>query len=122
MIRPILACQDPYEAGRAFQTAGWTLDFSQPPESGDPLAGVSLYGNTLLLGITEGYVSKEELPFLGCGVALYLTVPDGELEAVHASHQMFQPTKIETQPWGDRAFEVTVAGWRMMIAGSSPEE
>lgn len=122
MIRPILACRDPYAAGQAFQSAGWTLDFSQPPESGDPLVGVSLYGNALLLGVTEGYVAKEELPFLGCGVVLYLTVPDDVLEAVHANHRAFCPTEIEAQPWGDRAFEVTAAGWRLMIAGSSPEE
>ena len=122
MIKPILACQDPYETGRAFQSAGWTLDFSQPPESGDPLVGVSLHGNALLLGVTEGYVPKEELTYLGCGVVLYLTVPDAALEGVHESHQAFHPTEIETQPWGDRAFEVTVAGWRLMIAGTSPEE
>ena len=122
MIRPILACQDPYEAGRAFQSAGWTLDFSQPPESGDPLVGVSLYGSALLLGVTEGYVSEVELPFLGCGVVLYLTVPDAALEAIHESHRAFRPAEIKTQPWGDRAFEVTVAGWRLMIAGNSPEE
>ena len=122
MIKPILACQDPYETGRAFQSAGWTLDFSQPPESGDPLVGVSLYGNALLLGVTEGYVPKEELTYLGCGVVLYLTVPDAALENIHESHQAFHPTEIATQPWGDRMFEVTVAGWRLMIAGSGPEE
>ena len=122
MLRPILACQDPYETGRAFQSAGWTLDFSQPPESGDPLVGVSLYGNALLLGVTEGYVPQKGLPYLGCGVVLYLTVPDGALEAVHKSHRAFRPAEIEIQPWGDRAFEVTVAGWRLMIAGSGPEE
>lgn len=121
MLRPILACQDPYETGRAFQSAGWTLDFSQPPESGDPLVGVSLYGNALLLGVTEGYVSEAGLPFLGCGVVLYLTVPDTALEAVHEDHRAFQPAEIKTQPWGDRAFEVTVAGWRLMIAGSRSE-
>ena len=122
MLRPILACEDPYEAGRAFQAAGWTMDFSQPPESGDPLVGVSLWGNSLLLGITEGYIPEGGLPFLGCGVVLYLTVPDDALEAVHAGHQVFRPAEIKTQPWGDRAFEVTVAGWRLMIAGSVSEE
>ena len=122
MLRPILACKDPYEAGRAFQTAGWTMDFSQPPESGDPLVGVSLRDNSLLLGVTEGYVPAGGLPFLGCGVALYLTVPDHALEAVRAGHRAFRPTEIKTQSWGDRAFEVTVAGWRLMIAGSVSKE
>ncbi len=120
MLRPILACEDPYEVGRAFQSAGWSIDFSQPPESGDPLVGVSLWDNALLLGVTEGYVPEEGLPFLGCGVVLYLTVPD--LAAVHASHRAFRPTEIEAQPWGDRAFEVTIAGYRLMIAGDVSEE
>ena len=122
MLRPILACEDPYEAGQDFQSAGWTIDFSQPPESGDPLVGVSLWDNSLLLGVTEGYVPEGGLPFLGCGVVLYLTVPDHALEAVHASHRVFRPTEIKTQPWGDRAFEVTIAGYRLMIAGSVSEE
>ena len=121
MLRPILACEDPYEAGRTFQAAGWSIDFSQPPESGDPLVGVSLWDNSLLLGVTEGYVPEGGLPFLGCGVVLYLTVPDHALEAVHANHRAFRPTEIEIQPWGDRAFEVTVAGYRLMIAGSVSE-
>lgn len=122
MLRPILACEDPYEAGRAFQSAGWTIDFSQPPESGDPLVGVSLWDNSLLLGVAEGYVPKGGLPFLGCGVVLYLTVPDHALETVHAGHGVFQPTEIKTQSWGDRAFEVTLEGYRLMIAGSGAEE
>ena len=122
MLRPILACENPYEAGQAFQSAGWTIDFSQPPESGDPLVGVSLWDNSLLLGVTEGYVPEGGLPFLGCGVVLYLTVPDHALDAVHASHQAFRPTEIETQSWSDRAFEVTIAEYRLMIAGSVSEE
>lgn len=122
MLRPILACENPYEAGRVFQSAGWSIDFSQPPESGDPLVGVSLWDNSLLLGITKGYVPEGGLPFLGCGVVLYLTVPEYALEAVHASHRAFRPTEIETQSWGDRAFEVTIAGYRLMIAGSVSEE
>lgn len=58
MIRPILACVDPYKAAEDFATAGWNIDFSQPPESGDPLVGVSLFGNSVLLGVTEGYVEE----------------------------------------------------------------
>ena len=54
MIRPILACEGPYAAAEKFVSAGWKLDFSQPPESGDPLVGVSLFGNSVLLGVTGG--------------------------------------------------------------------
>ena len=53
MIRPILACENPYKAAEEFVAAGWKMDFSQPPESGDPLVGVSLYDNVVLLGVTE---------------------------------------------------------------------
>ena len=59
MIRPILACKDPYKAAEEFAAAGWNIDFSQPPESGDPLVGLSLCGNSVLLGVTEGYVADE---------------------------------------------------------------
>ena len=119
MIRPILACRDPYAAGELFRRAGWVLDFSQPPESGDPLVGVSLYGNVLLLGVMEGYVPEEGLPFLGSGVVLYLTVPDAALESVHEGHQVLRPTMIETQPCGDRTFAFTAAGYRFMVAGDA---
>lgn len=117
MLRPILACRDPYRAVEEFVRAGWSLDFSQPPESGDPLAGVSLLGNRLLLGVTEGYVPRESLPWLGCGVELYLTVPAGELRRVHEAHRALGPTEPAVQPWGDLAFEVVIGGYRFMIAG-----
>lgn len=32
MIKPILACKDPYLAAKEFQDAGWSIDFSQPLE------------------------------------------------------------------------------------------
>ena len=54
MIRPILACENPYALAEEFERAGWCVDFSQSPESGDPLVGVSLMGNALLLGVTAG--------------------------------------------------------------------
>lgn len=55
MLKPILACTDPYIVAEAFEAVGWHIDFSQPPESGDPLVGISLFDNIILLGITEGY-------------------------------------------------------------------
>lgn len=57
MIVPILACIDPYKTAEEFAAAGWNTDFSQPWEGGGPLVGVSLCGNPVLLGITDGYVS-----------------------------------------------------------------
>ena len=54
MIKPIPACKNPSLVANEFEAAGWHIDFSQPPESGDPLVGVSLFDNVILLGITEG--------------------------------------------------------------------
>ena len=39
MIRPILACVDPYKSAEEFAAVGWNIDFSQSPESGDPVLG-----------------------------------------------------------------------------------
>lgn len=116
MIRPILACIDPYKAAEEFAAAGWTIDFSQPLESGDPLVGVSLWGNSVLLGITGGYVSGEELPYLGCGVEIYMTVPAAQIQKIHEQHRVQDPTALTAQPWGDVAFEVKIGGYRFMIA------
>lgn len=116
MIRPILACEDPYRAAETFVSAGWKLDFSQPPESGDPLVGVSLFDNAILLGIADGYVANEEKKHLGCGVEIYLTVPSKRMEEVHKNHSGLNAAKIELQPWGVYAFEVSIENYRFMIA------
>ncbi|MDI9419645.1 MAG: hypothetical protein GX228_09825 [Firmicutes bacterium] len=116
MIRPILACADPYGASEVFVSAGWKLDFSQPVESGDPLVGVSLCGNSVLLGITEGYVSADQLPCIGCGVVIYMTVPIEQIHQIYESHRFLHPSGLTVQPWGDLAFEVHIGGYRFMIA------
>lgn len=121
MIRPILACTDPYKTAEEFAAAGWNIDFSQPPESGDPLVGVSLWGNSLLLGITEGYVPAGLLPYLGCGVEIYLTVPSEQIGKIHENHRILKPTEMTVQPWGDLAFEVRIGGYRFMIAAARHE-
>ncbi len=116
MIRPILACADPYKAADIFVAAGWTIDFSQPPESGDPLVGVSLCDNSVLLGIVDGYVSTENLSHIGCGVEIYLTVPAMQISSIYERHLFLMPTELICQPWGDTAFEVDICGYRFMIA------
>ena len=116
MIRPILACIDPYKAAEEFAAAGWTVDFLQPPESGDPLVGVSLCGNSVLLGITDGYVSDDQLPYIGSGVTIYMTVPAEQIQRLYENHLPLKPTKLTVQPWGDTAFEVRIVGYQFMIA------
>ena len=118
MIRPILACEDPYETAERFVSAGWDLDFSQPPESGDSLVGVSLFDNSLLLGVTEGYVADHERDYVGCGIELYLTVPLEHIQTVHEKHKAFHPTALAFQPWGVHAFEVCIEKFKFMIAAS----
>ena len=116
MIRPILACVDPYKAAEEFAAAGWNIDFSQSPESGDPLVGVSLYGNSVLLGVTEGYVADNHIQHIGCGVVIYMTVPTEQIKSIYRNHLMLQPTELTPQPWSDLAFEVEISGYRFMIA------
>lgn len=116
MIRPILACKDPYKAAEEFAAAGWNIDFSQPPESGDPLVGISLCGNSVLLGVTEGYVADEHIQHIGCGVVIYMTVPIEQIESIYQNHLMLHSTELSIQPWNDLAFEVEIGGYRFMIA------
>ena len=118
MIRPILACTDPYKAAEEFAAAGWNVDFSQPRESGDPRVGVSLCGNSVLLGVTDGYVFEHQLPYIGCGVELYMTVPAGQIQLIYENHLALKPTKLSVQPWGDQAFEVKIGGYQFMIAAA----
>ncbi len=116
MVRPILACKDPYETSKVFQSAGWQIDFSQQPESGDPLVGVSLYDNSMLLGVTQGYVGEEQIPCIGCGVVFYVTVPKNEIQHIYDNHKKLEPTSIQLQLWGDYSFEVMIGGFKFMIA------
>ena len=118
MIRPILACINPYKAAEEFAAAGWTVDFSQPPESGDPLVGVSLCGNSVLLGVTDGYVDNKQIPYIGCGVEIYMTVPAERIQQVHENHLALKPSALAVQPWGDTAFAVKIGGYQFMIAAA----
>ena len=116
MIRPILACIDPYKTADEFAAAGWNVDFSQSPESGDPLVGVSLCGNSVLLGITDGYVPDNHIPHIGCGVEIYITVPAEQIQRIYENHLILKPTELMVQQWGDRTFEVKIGGYQFMIA------
>lgn len=118
MIQPILACENPYETAKKLVGAGWSLDFSQPPESGDPLVGISLFDNSILLGVTEGYVAEDDKDHVGCGVEIYLTIPSNHIQAIHEKHEAFHPTKLELQPWGVYAFEVYIEKYKFMIAAA----
>lgn len=115
MIRPILACENPYKTAEVFVAAGWKIDFSQPPKSGDPLVGISLYDNSVLLGVTEGYVANDVKQYVGCGVVFYLTVPNDGFNTVYENHKRFVLSAVEVQTWGDTVFEVEIGGFKFMI-------
>lgn len=119
MLRPIIACQNPYQTAALYESAGWIIEFSNPPQSGDPLVGVSLYENKVLLGVTEGYVREQDFGSIGCGIVFYVDVPKTAINAVHKAHSVFNPTDIALTPWGDSAFDVVIGGIRYMVASSS---
>ena len=121
MIKPILACENPYKTAELFSDAGWNIDFSQSPESGDPLVGVSLCDNSVLLGVTQNYVSDAQLEYLGSGVVMYITVPSDKIERIYERHHFLKPSELTVQPWGDTAFEVSIGDYKFMIAAQSRE-
>ena len=119
MLTPILATEDPYRTAAIFCRAGWKLEFETPPDSGDPLACVSLAGSKVLLGTSEPrFLTEEARPFRGAGVECHVDVPWGEIEAIHLAHQAADPSTsaLEDRPWGERAFHVTLGGYRFLIA------
>lgn len=116
MIKPILACENPYITANEFEMAGWNIDFSQPPESGDPLVGISLFDNVILLGVTNGYVEDDKIPYIGCGVELYIDIPKNEIKEVYSKHNRYVIEALQIQPWGDKAFKVEICGFKIMIS------
>jgi hypothetical protein len=118
-LTPILATDDPYGAAAVFCRAGWQLEFSTPPDEGDPLACVSLCGGRVLLGTSlPEFLAEDARPYRGAGVEFYVQVPVREIDAIYHAHQAVDPSvsALETQPWGERAFHVTLSGYRFLIA------
>jgi hypothetical protein len=119
VLTPILATDDPYQAAAEFCRAGWRLEFETPRDGGDPLACVSLAGARVFLGTSEPrFLPEDARPHRGAGVDFHVDVPAGEIEAVHSRHRVADPsaTALEDRPWGERAFHVTLAGYRFLIA------
>lgn len=108
MIRPILACDDPHKTTQIFIGAGRYLDFSQSPKSGDPLVGVSLFNNSVFLGISDGYVNETDKPYIGCEIEFYMKAPQEYYNDIYNQHRSLGPTVITFQPWGEHAFVVQI--------------
>ena len=116
MIRPILATENPYEAAQKFQSCGWHIDFQTPPGSKDPLAGVSIYGNELLLGtMEEKYVDKNARPYIGAGVEIHILIPHQFIHEVYRNHLHLNPSELKKQSWSETGFKFTLLGYRFMF-------
>ena len=123
MLTPILATDDPYLAAAAFTDAGWSLVFMTPPDSGDPLACVSLADAQVMLGTSlPQFLADEAREHKGAGVECHLTVPASDIDGIFAAHKAHADsvTDLVVQPWGERAFHAVLAGYRFLIAADSP--
>lgn len=80
------------------------------------MVGISLFVNSILLGVTDGCVANNEKKYLGCSAEIYLTIPSEFVEEVYKKHSDLNPTDIELQPWGVYAFEVYMENYKFMIA------
>jgi hypothetical protein len=82
VLTPILATDDPYQAVKVFVSAGWSLAFQTPPDSGDPLACVALAGSQVLFGTSlPQFLLADSRAHKGAGVEFHLTVPGQDMEA-----------------------------------------
>jgi hypothetical protein len=119
VLTPILATDDPYEAAAVFVTAGWSLVFQTPPDSGDPLACVALAGAQLMLGTSlPEFLPAESRAHKGAGVEFHVTVPGTDIGAVYEAHRRHAEsvTELADQPWGEQAFHAVLYGYRFLIA------
>jgi catechol 2,3-dioxygenase-like lactoylglutathione lyase family enzyme len=121
-----LACDDLYESARFFTGAlGWRQVFATPPDSGDPIACVSLGDAQILLGTAEErWLPAASREHRGAGVTLYLTLGAGDdIDAIWERHAAagVTTTGLTLRPWGERAFTALIAGCRFLIAAPPPE-
>jgi len=116
MIRPIIATRNPYNAAEEFKKCGWSIDFQTPKDGDDPLTGVSLCGNEVLLGtMEEKYISIEATPYVGTGVEIHIVIPADKIQEVYSNHLCINPSTLEIQAWGEIGFSFHLQGYRFMI-------
>lgn len=119
MLSPILATDDPYRAAEVFVTAGWSLVFQTPQDSGDPLACVALAEARVMLGTSlPQFLATESRPYKGAGVEFHLTVRGEVIQDVYEAHRLHADsvTSLALQPWGELAFHAVLLGYRFLIA------
>lgn len=124
MLSPILACADVARAIDYYiQKLGFELVWQMPPnENGETeFACVRLGDAEILLGVTEGYVSAEDMDKRGIGIQIYINLPDSrhidEIYEYAQSQDANITREIETREWGERAFNIRDHdGYNLMIA------
>jgi hypothetical protein len=119
VLTPILATDDPYQSAAVFVSAGWSLVFQTPEDSGDPLAVVELAGARLMLGTSlPQFLPAESRPHKGAGVEFHLTVPADDVTTVFEGHREHAEsvTDLTAQPWGELAFHAVLLGYKFLIA------
>lgn len=119
MLTPILATDDPYEAAEVFVRAGWSLVFTTPAGSGDPLACVGLASAQLMLGTSAPeFLRAESRMHKGAGIEFHLTVPEDDIAAIFEGHRQHADsvTDLTRQPWGELAFHAVMLGYKFLIA------
>jgi catechol 2,3-dioxygenase-like lactoylglutathione lyase family enzyme len=121
VLSVFLACDDLYAAARFFTgELGWRLEFQTPPDSGDPLACVSLGGAQVLLGpAEERWLPAGSRAHRGAGVTVYVTLSaDQGIEGVWRRHDAAGVTtsELSDRPWGERAFDAVIEGYRFLIS------
>jgi hypothetical protein len=121
MLSVFLACDDPYETARfCVSELGWEHVFVTPPDSGDRLACVRLADAEVMLGTAEEqFLPAASRAYRGAGVTVYITVKaEDDIEAIHDRHRavgvVTEP--LSDRPWGQRAFDAVIGGYRFLIA------
>ena len=121
MLSVFLACDDPYSAAQYFvETLGWELEFETPADGDDQLACVSLGGAQVLLGTADDrWLPPASREHRGAGVTVYVTVkPEDDIATIWERHAAagVATSELTVRPWGDRAFDAVIAGYRFLIA------
>ncbi len=61
-------------------------------------------------------VADNHIQYIGCGVAIYMTVLAEQTVSIYQNHIIFHPTELTAQTWGDLAFEVKTGGYQFTLA------
>jgi uncharacterized glyoxalase superfamily protein PhnB len=78
----------------------------------------------MLSAAAEQYLPAVSRSHRGAGVTVYVSLPEtADIEAIHARHTAggVVTTALAQRPWGQRAFDAVIAGYRFLIS-QAPEQ